>query len=141
MARERNITAADKFFLGEDKYLDLTIYGTDDVTPLDVAGLPLEWSLKNHDKDPDPGILEKATSGGGITVIGVYNSNPATNTQKVRIAFISAETDPFVTGVLVSGAYTLKAGKQYRHSLKRRDFGNEGVLTYGSWEFRQATEP
>ena len=141
MAREFNITEANRYFLGEDKHLDLQVFGEDDATPLDVTGLPLEWSLKKKDKDPDPPIIGKSTSvGGGITVIGVYNAIPASNTQRVRIAIASDETDPFVTSLLAT-PYTLKAGVEYRHSLKRRDTGNELVLSFGGITFMQATEP
>lgn len=144
MSVELNITATNKFFLGEDKVLDLTIFGQDGVTPLDVTGLALEWNLKKTDKAADPGILTKGiTAAGvstGITIVGVYNAVPATNTQKVRITFASADTDPDATSVLVSLPYTLKAGVAYRHSLKRKDAGNEGILTFGSFTFTQATE-
>lgn len=143
MAVEFNITATHKFYLGEDKVIDLTIFGQDGVTPLDVAGLPLEWNLKKRDKDLDPGIITKGiTAGGvstGITIVGVYNVVPATNTQKVRLTFASAETDPDVTPLLGT-PYTLKAAVAYRHSLKRKDAGNEGILTDGSFTFKQATE-
>ena len=143
MAVELNITATDKFFLGEDKVIDLTIFGQDGVTPIDILALPLEWSLKKKDKDPDPGIIAKAiTAGGvstGITIVGVFNAVPATNTQRLRITFLSADTDPDATSVLPT-PYTLKAGLAYRHSVKRMDIGNEGILTYGSFTFLQATE-
>lgn len=134
MAIEFNITPSHRFFLGEDKVIDLTIFQQDGVTPLDVSGMTLEWSLKKKDKDPDPPIIGKAT-GSGITIVGVYNVNPATNTQRVRISFASADTDPFVTV-----SYTLKAGFAYRHSLKRTDTGSEGIFTFGSLTFLQATE-
>ena len=144
MAVEFNVTAeSHKFFLGENKVLDLTIFDQDGVTPLDVAGLPLTWSLKKKDKDSDPCIIEKgitaASVSTGITIVGVYNVAPATNTQKVRITFASDDTDPDVTSLLAT-PYTLKTTVTYRHSLKRADVGNEGILTYGSWNFRQATE-
>lgn len=132
-----------KFFLGEDKVLDLTIFGPDDITPLDVTGMALEWNLKKTDKALDPGIITKGITAlgvsTGITIVGVYNVVPATNTQRVRVAFASADTDPDVTGLLAT-PYKLKAAVAYRHSLKRKDAGNEGILTYGSFTFMQATE-
>jgi len=132
VALEFNVTPADHFFLGEDKILELTIFGEDDITPLDVTGMALQWSLKKTDKAADPGIIEKA-SGAGITVVGVYNVAPLLNTQRVRIAFASADTTP-------SSTLSLKANFAYRHSLKRTDVGNENVLSYGSFTFMQATE-
>lgn len=138
MAIQFDITASNQFFLGEDKILELTIFGADGVTPFDVAGIPLEWNLKKTDKASDPGIITKGI-GTGITIVGVYNAVPATNTQRVRITFASADTDPDVTSLLAT-PYALKAGVAYRHSLKRKDAGNEGILSFGSFTFLQATE-
>lgn len=134
---------SNRWFLGEDKVIDLTIFGQDGLTPLNVSGLRLEWSLKKTDKAPDPGIIEKGiTAEGastGITIVGLYNVNPQLNTQKVRITFASEETDPDVTETLEI-PYSLKPGIAYRHSLKRKDPGSEGVLTFGNCTFLQATE-
>lgn len=139
MAIEFNITAADKFFLGEDKVIELTIFELDGTTPFDLSALPLEWKLRTSDAADDPALITKGiTAGGvstGIAIIGIWNVDPAVNTQRVRITFASADTDPLVTT-----DYTLKAGRVYRHSLKRMDAGNEGILSYGSMTFLQATE-
>jgi hypothetical protein len=148
VAVEFNVTAEHKFFLGEDKVIDLTIFGQDGVTPLDVSGLPLEWSLKKTDKASDPGILEKSITAlgvsvpaaSGITIVGTYNVLPASNTQRVRLTFAAAETNPALTALLAT-PYKLKPDPQeYRHSLKRSDMGNRGMLTHGSFVFLQATE-
>lgn len=138
MAKEFNITEANEFFLGEDKILDFIVTGEDGL-PFDVTGMTLEWSLKKKDKDPDPPIIGKSV-GSGIAIVGVFNSNPAVNTQRVRVTFLDTETDPFTTSGLGT-PYTLKAKVAYRHSLKRLDNNNEVVLSYGSITFRQATEP
>jgi hypothetical protein len=138
MAIEFNVTATLKFFLGDDKLLDFTIFGQDGVTPFDVSGLVMEWSIKKTDKALDPPIISKTTVS-GITIIGVYNVSPAINTQRVRVTFASADTDPDVTSVLPT-PYTLKANVAYRHSLKRMTSGLESVLSYGSFTFLQATE-
>lgn len=130
MAIEFNVTAADHFFLGEDKVLEFVVFDLDGTTPFNVAGLSLEWNMRRTDKAGDPAILTKTP-----TVVGVFNSNPATNTQRVRVTFASDDTDPLVTTL-----YTLKAGFAYRHSLKRKDAGNEIILSYGSLTFLQATE-
>lgn len=144
MSVEFNVTAAQKFFLGEDKVLDLTIFDQDGITPFDVTGLPLEWNLKKTDKASDPGIITKGITAlgvsTGITIVGVYNVSPLLNTQKVRIAFASDDTNPDVTSVLVVLPYALKAGTAYRHSLKRKDVSNKAILTFGSFTFLQATE-
>jgi hypothetical protein len=128
VAREFNITATDKFFLGEDKVIDLTIFGQDDATPFDVTGLPLEWNMRKTDQAADPALLVKGV-GTGLSIVGVYNAVPAVNTQRVRLTFAAADT---ATG--------LKANVAYRHSLKRLDVGNKGIFSYGSLTFLQATE-
>lgn len=138
MAIEFNVTAAHKFFLGEDKILELTIFGQDNVTPFDVSGLPLEWSLRKTDGASDPALITKGI-GSGLTIIGAYNVDPLVNTQRVRVSFGSDDTDPLVTALLAT-PYKLKANVAYRHSLKRKDSGNEGIFTYGSFTFLQATE-
>lgn len=127
MAREFNITPADKFFMGEDKVVEFTILGLDDVTPLELDGIPLEWSMRKTDKAGDPAILS-STTGIELSLVGVYSSNPATNTQRVRLTFVPADTR------------TLKPNVSYRHSLKRTDTNNNNILSYGSITFLQATE-
>lgn len=139
MALTFNVTADDRFYLGEDKFLEFKVYEADGATPLDATGLALEWSLKKKAKDPDPPLIGKSV-GSGITIVGVFNISPAQNTQRVRVTFASADTDPAVTSVLPSNPYTLKAGVAYAHSLKRWDTGNELVLSDGTFTFRQATE-
>jgi hypothetical protein len=129
MAIQRDFTAADMFFLGEDKIIELTIFGQDNVTPLDLTGLAasLEWNMRKTDKAADPAILTKSSTT-GLTLVGVYNAVPATNTQRVRLTFVPADT------------VGLKANFAYRHSLKRKDAGAAGIFTYGSITFLQATE-
>ncbi len=148
MAVEFDVTReAHNFFLGEDKVIELQIFGQDGETPLNVAGLPMEWSLKKTDKALDPAIIEKSIDafgvsdppGIGIEVSGTYDPSPEANLQRVIITFGSDDTDPDVTGLLPT-PYTLKATTVYRHSLKRKDPGNESILTFGSFQFRQATE-
>lgn len=130
MAREFNITAADKFFLGEDKVIEFTILGLDDVTPLELGGVPLEWSMRKTDKASDPAILASTPIGSiELTLVGVYSPNPTINTERVRLTFVPADTR---TGI--------KPGVPYRHSLKRTDIGNNNILSYGSITFLQATE-
>lgn len=127
MAVEFNITGTAKFFLGEDKVIDLTIFDLDGVTPLDVSGLALEWNMRKTDKAPDPAILTKA-AGTGMSIVGIYNVSPGINTQLVRLTFVPADTS------------SLKPNFAYRHSLKRKDAGNANIFTYGSITFLQATE-
>lgn len=127
MAMEFNITASNKFFKGEDKFVDFTIFSIDEVTPLDMSGIPLSWSLKKTDKAADPGIIDK-NIGSGLTIIGIFSLIPASNTQRVRLTFVPADTA------------VVKAGVVYRHSLKRTDTPNNNILSYGSFVFLEATE-
>lgn len=127
MAIQFDVTATDKFFMGEDKILEFTVFGSDGVTPLDVSGLSLEWNLRKTDKAADPALLTKGI-GSGLTIIGVWNVSPVTNTQRVRVTFVPADTNG------------LKANIAYRHSLKRKDTNNASILSFGSFTLLQATE-
>lgn len=128
MAIQRDITAADTFFLGEDKIIDFTVFGQDGVTPLDVTGLPLEWNMRKTDKAADPALLVKGV-GTGLTIVGTYNVSPSLNTQRVRVTFVPADTNT-----------VLRPNVAYRHSLKRKDVGSAGIFSYGDITFLQATE-
>jgi len=126
MAIEFNITAADKFFMGEDKIIDFAVFGNDNITPIDISGVAIEWKVRKTDKATDPALITKAI-GNGLTIIGTFNPNPLTNTQRVRLIFVPADTS--VLKPLI-----------YRHSLKRMDAGNAGILSYGNFTLLQATE-
>jgi hypothetical protein len=123
MAIQRDIVAADNFFLGEDKILEFTVFGPDGM--LNVGGLPLEWNMRKTDKAGDPAILTKGI-GTGLTIIGSYNAVPATNTQRVDVTFVPADT------------IGLKPNVAYRHSLKRKDANAEEILSFGAITFLQA---
>lgn len=127
MAKEFNITPAHLFFMGEDKFIDFTILNITETECVDMSGLPLEWNMKKTDKAADPGILTKGI-GSGLTIIGIFSAVIASNTQRVRLTFVPADT----AGV--------KAGVAYRHSLKRKDVLNNNILAFGSITFLQATE-
>jgi hypothetical protein len=127
VAAEFNITAANQFFLGEDKNIDIAIFASDGVTPLDVSTFQLEWNMRKTDKAADPAILVRA-AGSGLSIVGTFSSTPASNTQRVRLTFIPEDTA------------SLKANFAYRHSLKRKDVGNASIFFSGSITFLQATE-
>jgi hypothetical protein len=132
MAIEFNVTEAHEFFLGEDKFIDLAIFDEDEVTPLDVTGMSLEWNMRKKDNSPDPPLLVKQLSNGTLSIIGTYNINPAINTQRVRLKFVPADT--------WATPQVIKAHIAYRHSLKRLDSTMKNILSYGSITFMQATE-
>lgn len=128
MATEFNITKEHRFFLGEDKVLRLKVYEQDGTTPINVDGWSLLYVLRKKDKDPDPPILSKTTTGSSpkISIEGTFNIDPEANMQVVLVTFDSDDT-------------TNLEAKTYRYSIKRTDSGNERILTYGGQEFLQAT--
>lgn len=116
MALEQTIAEDDHFFAGEDKELVFTIYTTDEQTAcLDVSGFALRWRLRSADDKPV--IIEKTTAA-GITISGVFNATPASNTQVVTVTVPKAATESLNSGV-------------YRQSLARTDTGFATVLTFG----------
>ena len=132
MSIESSITAEEEFFIGEDKFLSYTVTEDDEVTPQDVTGWALSWYLKKRATDADADAKLTKTTVSGITISGVYNADPALNTQRVVVAI--ADTD---TGAAGSPAEALPAGS-YRMELKRTDAGSETVLSFGQCVLRQA---
>lgn len=137
MAIQRNVTAADHVFLGEDKILRYKIWEDHEKTiPINVAAWELIWVLRKTDKAEDPALIVKANTDSppGIAVIGVFNADPLVNTQEVEVTLLDTDSyDP-----TVSPAVKLKRAK-YRYSLKRMDDGAETILTFGDFQFLQAT--
>lgn len=125
MSRVFNVVEADNFFLGEDKFLRLPVYGPDGVTPIDVATWALDYVIRKTNKAADPAIIHKSKSSGSITVEGVFNVDPSVNTQQVVIPFFRLDT------------VDLKPA-EYHHSLERVDVGNYGILYFGTIVLRQA---
>lgn len=112
-----NVTAADEFYLGEDKVLRVTVYTTAAKDACaDVSGFALSWKLARA-----PGqtaVLTKTSGGGGITISGAFNASPASNTQRINVALDDTDTD------------TLDATNWY-HELKRTDAGSEEIILQG----------
>lgn len=138
MATEYNFTAADEIFIGEDKVLRFPIYTDDAATAVvDVTGWALQWTQRKHDAAVTA-LIEKSTetSPPGITLEGVYNSDPAVNTQEVVIHLEAADSyDP-----AASPPTALKAGT-YRHGLRRTDSGFQTQLSYGDIPWLRSTTP
>lgn len=126
MAMEFNITSKDKWFLGEDKFIELPVFAQDGVTPLDVTGMAIQFVMRKTDRDKDPAIIQKTTAAGTITIVGVFNPLPNLNTQKLHIAFVSDDT-------------TNLKPLTYRYSIKRTDAGNEAIFSFGDLVLLQAT--
>lgn len=107
-----DITAADKWYAGEDKTLRFTIYTDDtEATCEDVSGFTLSWKLTTK-----PGATALLTKTG--TVSGTFNATPASNTQRVTVSIADTDTDALTATT-------------YYHELKRTDAGNEAVLAQG----------
>lgn len=127
MAMKQDITAADLWFAGEDKQLEFEILQSDGVTPQDVTGWALEWTVRKYPWNADPPSVQKTTAAtpGGIAITGTYNSVRGSNTQRVVVTV--ADTDTETLSPLT-----------YAHALKRVDAGSETVLAYGDFELLSA---
>jgi hypothetical protein len=117
MAIRHDITTTDLWFRGEDKRLQFVNYASGaKAAVLDASGYALSWQLSTA-----PGqtpIITKTTGGGGITVSGIFNADPALNTQVIEVAVADTDTD----GLTEINNW---------HELKRTDAGLEGVITHG----------
>lgn len=103
--------------------------------PEDVSGWAVSFVVLKSDTAADASTpkLTLTTAGGAITIIGVYNPDPDTNTQKVRVAV--ADTDI----PLWNGSVGFKQ-KTYRYSLKRTDDGSETIIDKGNFDLSEATQ-
>jgi hypothetical protein len=109
--------AIGSWFVGADLTLRFTVYtDTTKATCLDVTGFTLAYVLRKGNSDADPALIAKTTAS-GITITGVFNATPASNTQRVLVAIEDIDTDD------------LKPGS-YQHALKRTDAGAETILMY-----------
>lgn len=142
MPYQRNITSADKIFYDTDQILRYTIYapGATDAQiaagtaiPQDVTGWSMSWTLRRKTGSPDPPLILKTTSGGGITITGVFNSDPLLNTQRVDV--LIEDKDTYDTSV--NPIVNIEPG-MYQYALKRTDTANETILAWGSFELLQA---
>lgn len=107
-----NITADDKFYVGEDKTLRFTIYTDDtETTCQDVTGFTISWKLASR-----PGATALLTKSGVVS--GTFNASPSVNTQRVTVSVADTDTDGLTATT-------------YYHELKRTDAGNEAVLAQG----------
>jgi len=115
MAVERNVTQDDKFFLGERKRYRVTITG------VNVTGMAFRFMLKRNVDDPDSAALltkdcELEDAANGVLDVEFF----AEDTNK---------TKPQLT-----------ADDVYHYSIKRTDDDSETIATFGTWQFRAATQ-
>jgi hypothetical protein len=103
--------------------------------PENVAGWAVSFVLLKSDKAADASTpqLVLTTTGGAITITGVYNVDPDVNTQALRV-FVADTDIP-----LWNGTAGFKQ-KTYRYSLKRTDAGSETIIAKGNFDLTEATQ-
>lgn len=124
MAIQQQIGTSEDWFIGEDKTLSFEVYDSTGVTMQDVTGWAIQWVLRKM-LDDDAIQLNKATGGSGISITGTYNSDRATNTQRVVVTVADTDTDNMQPGL-------------YHHALKRTTDTAETVLSYGTVHLKKA---
>lgn len=117
MAIDRDITAGDDWFTGEDKLLSDTIFQGTTATPQDISGWAISFMIKRDARDADIAAKVTKTVGSGVTLT-------APLLGQLSIAITDDDTS------------ALKAGN-YAYEIKRTDPGSETVLTRGTLTLRQ----
>lgn len=130
MAVAVNITENDHVFIGKTKDLKFLLYTDHNQTEaLDAEGFGLQFDVRLTDR-ADKVFITKQTGLGSpaeIEVIGVFNSDPAQNTQFIVVHLLRADT----YDESVSPPEILVRPNIYRYSLDRTDGGSETVHTFG----------
>jgi len=134
MSITQNITAAHKWFIGEDKILEFEPLADDGKLPTDptkgvedVSGRTFAYWLAKSETAVEP-FFEKRTGGQGITITGVYNADRSVNTQRIAVAIEDTDTDD------------LKAGTWY-HALKQIVAGGDAIYVDGTVILQKAPAP
>lgn len=129
------------WFIGEDKILEFEVF-SDDGKPVtdptkgmeDVSTWNLVWSMKKTDVAGEPALVEKRTSGNGITVVGAYAPLRPANLQRVQVRVLDTDTDSLKPD---KGKTVVKN----RQSLKRILVDGDAILAFGNATLRKATAP
>lgn len=124
MARLQHLGASQDWFIGEDKTLPFEIYTSDEATIQDVSGWAMTWVLRRIGES-NAIVITKTTGGSTITITGVFNAVPTTNTQRTNVLILDTDTDNLQPGT-------------YEHALKRTTSGSETILSYGTVELKKA---
>lgn len=107
------ITKAMGWFTGDDWTVDITVYGSDGVTPEDVTAWSFEWFIT--DKAPtagaDPKFTKRTSPATGITL-----TTPASGLIRLTVAGTLTDDVP---------------GAEYEHWLYRTGSGTRRLLAYG----------
>lgn len=121
MATEVNIGGDSSLFVGEDKTFRHEVLDVNGI-PVNLTGVNAVFDVRKTDNAADPAIFSKTPS-----VIGVYDSVRAVNTQRFEISLTDDELN------------TVRAQK-YRYSWKILDFP-ETVTSRGDFTPQKATAP
>jgi len=119
MARESNVPAK-KLFPGENKKLYFPVTAGDNKTPEDASGWSIDFFVRKEDLSSTVLIQKSTTVPGEIAVTGVYDPDPAVNTQRIEVTLESADT-------------ALLKPRVYRFALERVDVGVKSVLAFGDF--------
>ena len=113
------MAAQVSIFLGEARDLVFTIKDLPETSCVEITGWTLSFMVKKSVTDPDAAAYILATtSGGGISISGVFNATPSVNTQVATVTISSADTKYLQDG-------------EPKYELKRTDNGSETVLAQG----------
>lgn len=124
MSIRSDITRDHRWHVGEDKKLRFTIYADAQQTAcVDVSGFAVSWKLGTAAGTTGTVSITK-TSGNGIGVAGVFNADPALNTQVIEVTVDDVDTQPPSGDGVAPGTYY--------HELKRTDEGLEQILAKGT---------
>lgn len=145
MAYRRDILSADGVFFDTDMDLPgLPVYAGNptqaqidalDVTPVNATGWEMSFTVR-AEADSDVPLIEKLSAGSpsAISVTGIFDADPAANTQAVVVHLDDTDTyDPDGGSPEVNVA----AGK-YVYALKRTDEGHETVIAHGTFRLLQS---
>lgn len=121
------------FFIGEDKVLSLSVLTKDPriypydgtnagAKAVDITGWEIKLVVRKTDNAAETALLTKTA-----VVGGVYNVNPAINTQRAVVELSDTET----------AAFTTKSG---RYSFRRTDDQFNTDLRYGVWTLQRDTQ-
>jgi len=131
MPFEDSLSLDDPVFVGDRMVIEYEVFrrGEDrdnaHAVMEDVSSWTFSWALRKAVKRVDvyravgPAVISKSTSGGGIVVVGAFNTDRALNMQRVRVTCTTTETAPLV-------------GATYVHGLKRADAGFEDTNGFGT---------
>lgn len=121
MAYETQIGGNGTLFVGEDKIFRFEAVD-ESGNPVDMTGWSMIFDVRKKDNSRDPAILGLTN----FTLIGIFNSVRALNTQRALLSVIDDQMNLF-------------KAKNYRWSWKRLDADVETVLGWGTFAPEKAT--